>query len=130
MLSEQIFQEVIMDHYRNPRNFGKLENPDICFRDSNPACADVIEININVDGENIKEIKFNGQGCAISMATASMITEHVNKLDDVKNLDKEGVLEMLGIPLSGMRLKCALLPLKVLKCGVYKYLGENSENDS
>lgn len=131
MLSEEIFQEVIMDHYRNPRNFGNLINPDIKFRDSNPACADVIEININVKDENINVIKFCGQGCAICIASASMISERINgiSLEDVRNFNKEDLLDMLGIELSGMRIKCALLPLKVLKFGVYNYLGKEMQDD-
>src|SRR3989344_6854645 len=126
MNAEDMYQEIILDHYRNPKNFGTFENPTIHFRDTNPTCGDIIEIQVLVDKENkIKSIKFSGKGCAISQAAASMLTEEVKgkSLEDIKNLKKEDILEMLGIPLSGIRLKCALLSLKVLKVGVYSYLG-------
>jgi|SRR3989344_35693 len=132
MKSEEIYQEIILDYWRNPKNYGKLENPDISFRDTNPSCGDIIEIAIKIGKNNIIEnIKFNGSGCIISQVSASMLTELVkNKsLEDIKNLKKEEILNMLGIELSGMRLKCALLSLKVLKFGVYNYLGEENDRE-
>lgn len=131
MNSEQMYAEIILEYYRNPRNKGNLENPHICAKDSNPACGDIIEINANVNGNKIKDIKFNGKGCIISQASASLLTENINdkSIEDIKFLQKENILEMLGIPISPIRLKCALLPLKVLKLGVYKYLGEKFEEN-
>ena len=132
MLAEEIFQEAIMDNYRNPKNFGKLDNPEIKFKDSNPACADIIEIQIKTKDNKINEIKFSGGGCAISMASASMLTESVKgkNLKEIKRLSREDIISMLNIPLSGIRTKCAMLPLKVLKFGVYEYLGSKYDDDN
>ena len=126
MTAEDMYTEMILDLYRNPRNKGSLENAKIKARDVNPSCGDIIEINANVNGESIKEIRFNGKGCAISQASTELLLESVKgkNLVEVKNINKEQVLEMLGIPVSAFRLKCALLGLKVLKLGVYTYLGE------
>ncbi len=131
MNSEDMYAEVILDYYRNPRNKGSLENPNIHARDVNPVCGDIIEINANINGEKIREIKFNGKGCVISQASASLLTENlINKeVTEAKNLNKEDILGILGIPISPMRLKCALLPLKVFKLGLYKYLGEELEEN-
>lgn len=129
-----IYKEIILDYYKNPRNYGKLENPDIKAKDSNPLCGDEIEIQIKLDDrkERIEEIKFYGKGCAISQASASMLTEMVEgmKIEEIKKLSKEDILEMLGNPnLGPLRIKCALLGLKVLKLAVYSYLGEKLEKE-
>jgi nitrogen fixation NifU-like protein len=125
--SADIYKEIILDYYRHPRNYGKLEKFDIDAHDSNPLCGDEIEIQVGVgEDRTIKEIKFYGKGCAISQASASMLTELAKgkPLDWVKQLSKEDVLEMLGNPeLGPSRIKCALLGMKVLKTGVYGYLG-------
>jgi len=120
-----IYSEIILDYYRHPRNKGSLNNPKIKAKDSNPLCGDVVEIQIELDGDShVKDVKFNGQGCAISQASASMLTELVKgkSLDDVRKISKENVLSLIGGELSGVRMKCALLSLKVLKTGVYTYL--------
>jgi len=128
MNAAAMYQEIIMDCYRNPKNFGHLDHHDIKARDVNPSCGDVIEIQIQVDkdAKTIKDIRFSGQGCAISQAAMSMLSEKAmgQPLESVANLKKADVLEMLGIEISMMRLKCALLGLKVLKTGVYDYLGQ------
>jgi len=127
MSSADIYREIILDYYRNPRNFGRLEKFDIESRDTNPLCGDEIEIQIKVgEGQKIEEIKFLGKGCAISQASASMLTELAKgkQLGWVKQLSKEDVFRMLGNPdLGPSRVKCALLGMKVLKTGVYGYLG-------
>jgi nitrogen fixation protein NifU and related proteins len=127
MSSADIYRELILDYYRNPRNFGKLEKFDIDSRDTNPLCGDEIEMQIRVgDGKKIEEIKFTGKGCAISQASASMLTELAKgkQLDWVKEVAKEDVFKLLGDPeLGPSRVKCALLGMKVLKTGVYGYLG-------
>ncbi len=137
MSSADIYREIILDYYRNPRNFGKLEKFDIDAHDTNPLCGDEIEMQIKVgDGQKIEEIRFTGKGCAISQASASMLTELAKgkQLDWVKGVAKEDVFKMLGNPdLGPSRVKCALLGMKVLKTGVYGYLGaryEDSESDS
>ena len=127
MGSADIYREIILDYYRNPRNFGKIESPDIVLRESNPLCGDEIEIHVKFDGDKVKDIKFNGKGCAISQASASMLTEMVmgKSLEDMKKVGKEDILESLGLPnLGPARIKCALLSLKTLKLGVYSYLIE------
>ncbi len=127
MSSADIYRELILDYYRRPRNFGKLEKFDISARDTNPLCGDEVEMQIQVaDGGRIGEIKFLGRGCAISQASASMLTELAKDkdLEWVKLLSKDDVFHMLGDPdLGPARIKCALLGLKVLKTGVYGYLG-------
>ena len=121
-----VYSEIILDYYRHPRNKGALEHPNIKAKDSNPLCGDIIEMQLELDGNgSVKDVKFNGQGCAISQASASMLTELVKgrNLDDVRNISKEDILSLIGGQLSAVRLKCALLSLKVLKTGVYGYLG-------
>ncbi len=127
MGSADIYREIILDYYRNPRNFGKIDSPDITIRDSNPLCGDEIEIHMKFDGDKLKDIKFTGKGCAISQASASMLTEMVmgKSLEDVKKIDKQDILESLGLPnLGPARIKCALLSLKTFKLGVYSYLAD------
>ena len=118
---DTLYREEIMDHYKCPRNRGMLDPADISYEDSNPVCGDVIRIDLNVKENIVKEIRFSGKGCAISQAAASMLTEMVQdkNLDEVKKLGKEQILAALGIELGPVRLKCALLCLKVLKAGVY-----------
>jgi nitrogen fixation protein NifU and related proteins len=132
MSSADIYRELILDYYRNPRNFGKLEKFDIDARDTNPLCGDEIEIQIRVgEGKEIEDIKFVGKGCAISQASASMLTELAKgkKLDWVREVTKEDIFKMLGNPdLGPSRVKCALLGMKVLKTGVYGYLGAHYED--
>ena len=121
-----IYSEIILDYYRYPRNKGQLSSPQVKAKDSNPLCGDVIEIQMELDSDShVKDIRFNGQGCAISQASASMLTELVKgkSLDEVRKIAKEDVLSLIGGQLSAVRMKCALLSLKVLKTGLYTYLG-------
>ena len=121
MSVEQMYQENILDHYRNPRNFGQMDKPDADVNDYNPLCGDKIGIQLKINDNKIKEIKFYGSGCAISQASASMLTEEISgkTIQDILKLTKEDVLDLLGIEISYARLKCALLALKVLKMAVY-----------
>jgi len=132
MSSADIYREMILDYYRNPRNFGKLEKSDISAHDTNPLCGDEVDMQIRVGpGSKIEEIKFTGKGCAISQASASMLTELAKgkPLDWVKEVSKEDVLKMLGNPeLGPSRIKCALLGMKVLKTGVYGYIGSHYDD--
>ena len=131
MKLEEMYREIILDHYRHPHNYGELANADIKVKDSNPLCGDVITMQMNVNGGTIKDVKFVGRGCAISQASASLLTDFVKgkKIDEIKKLDKNDVLNLLGIEISYVRLKCALLSLKVLKSGLYSYLGEKLDED-
>ena len=127
MSSADIYREIILDYYRNPRNYGKIENPDISKRDSNPLCGDELEMHINIKDNKVSDVKFSGKGCAISQASASMLTELImgKDFDYVKKLTKEDILDNLGLPdLGPARIKCALLSLKVLKYCIYSYLSE------
>jgi nitrogen fixation protein NifU and related proteins len=126
-LSDDIYREIILDHYRNPRNKGKLSNADVSIHDSNPLCGDEIDIHLKVEKDKIKEIKFEGRGCAISQASASMLTEMVmdKPLTVVKDLTTKDVLENIGLMnLGPARIKCALLSLKVLKLGMVSYYAD------
>ena len=126
-MSDDIYREIILDHYRNPRNKGKIDNPDVVIHDSNPLCGDQIDIYLKVVEGQIKDIKFDGKGCAISQASASMLTEMVmdKPLTTAKDISKDEVLENIGLTnLGPARIKCALLSLKVLKMGIVKYYSD------
>ena len=125
-MSSDIYKDIILDYYRHPRNFGDLSEPDVRSKDSNPLCGDVIEMQIKVKDGKIDDLRFKGRGCAISQASASMLTELAKgkTLDEIKSLGKEDILSMLGIDPGPTRIKCALLGLKVIKLGVYGYLGQ------
>ncbi len=131
---EEFYRENILDHYRHPRNKGRLENPTYSHEEQNPLCGDVIRIDLHVTDDNvIDQVSFEGRGCAISQASASMLTEMIQgkTLDEVKNLGKEDILEALGIEVGPVRLKCALLSLKVLKAGAYglpDWTGEDEDH--
>jgi nitrogen fixation NifU-like protein len=115
---DDFYRDYILDHYRNPRNFGTLEKPDATAEDLNPLCGDQIRMDVAIaeDG-TVSDVKFSGKGCAISQASASMLTESIKgmKLEDVARLSKETVLENVGIGISPTRMKCAMLGLRVLK---------------
>jgi len=130
-MSSDIYKDIILDYYRHPRNFGDLPDPDVRSKDSNPLCGDVIEMQLRIRDGTIDDLRFKGRGCAISQASASMITELAKgkTLDEIKTLDKEDVLSMLGIDPGPTRIKCALLGLKVIKLGVYGYLGQAVTDD-
>lgn len=116
-----LYREQILDHYRNPRNNGTIEDADISYEDTNPLCGDRVRIDLKVEDDQIVDVKFSGRGCAISQAAASMLTEMVEggTLDDIRELTAQDVLDELGVPISPARIKCALLGLKVLKAGAY-----------
>ena len=114
------YREYILDHYRNPRNYGKLEDPDVHAEDSNPLCGDQLAMDMQVEGDRIKEVRFLGRGCAISQAAASMLSEMIEgkTVQEVVALGKDEVLEELGIAISPARTKCAFLSLRVLHRGL------------
>jgi nitrogen fixation NifU-like protein len=118
---DALYREAIIDHYKHPRRKGQLEQPDIHFHDHNPFCGDEITIELKVENGVVVDAAFDGRGCAISQATASMLMEDIvgKPIDELKELDKEAILEMLGIEIGPVRLKCALLSLKVLKAGIW-----------
>lgn len=117
-----MYREIILDHSKNPRHHGILDPADIDFEGHNPLCGDRLRLTLRVDDDNrITEIGWSGEGCAISQASASMLGERIlgKTLEEVRGIGKEEIFEMLGIPLSMNRVKCALLSLKVLKVGAY-----------
>jgi nitrogen fixation NifU-like protein len=129
---DDFYRELILDHYKNPRNFGTLDPHDISYEDDNPLCGDRIRIDLRVDEENrVTDVAFTGRGCAISQASASLLTEEIRgkTLDEIKQIGKDEILEMLGIELGPVRLKCALLSLKVLKAGAYGMKGWPGEGE-
>ena len=128
-MNSDMYQEVILDYYRNPRNKGALPHPDIVSHDVNTSCGDELTMQVLVKDNRIGNVRFDGKGCAISQAAASMLTEYAlgKSLSEVAKFNKEDVLRLISIPISCMRLKCALLGLKVLKLGVLEYLGEKLE---
>ena len=119
---DDLYRELIIDRYKNPHYRGELDPHDISFEDDNPVCGDHLRIDIRLDeNDRVTEAAFSGQGCAISQASADLLVESIigKSLDEIKALTKEDILDMLGIELGPVRLKCALLSLKVLKAGVY-----------
>lgn len=131
------YREYILDHYRNPRNYGTLERPDAHAEDSNPLCGDQLAIDLQIEGDRVTAVRFRGRGCAISQASASMLSEMIEgqPVADVVKLGKDDILEALGIPVSPARTKCAFLCLRVLHrglalAGVEKPAGEEDDADA
>ena len=129
---DDLYRQLIIDRYKNPLYRGSLEPHDIAFEDDNPLCGDHIRVELRLDGGGVvRDAAFEGHGCAISQASADLLLESVigKSVDDVKHLAKQDVLDLLGIDLGPVRLKCALLSLKVLKGGVYD-MGEGEASDA
>ena len=124
---DQLYREVILDHYKNPRHHGSLEGADAEAEGQNPLCGDevTVAVRFGADGETIDEMRFEGRGCAISQAATSMLTELVEgrKAADVAVLDKQELLDEIAIQLTPIRLKCAMLGLTTLKVALHKAKG-------
>ena len=122
---DQLYREVILDHYKNPRSHGLLDAPDVQAEGQNPLCGDEVTVSLRFDGDTISEVGFEGRGCAISQAATSMLTEIVQgkTADEVARMPKEELLDEIGIPLTPVRLKCAILGLGVLKVALHKGKG-------
>ena len=130
---DDFYREEILEHYTHPHNYGTLEQADISHEESNPLCGDRIrfDIQLDEDGETVKDVRFSAVGCAISKASASMLTDLLigQTLDEIRALTNEDVVDELGIDLGPVRLKCALLPLKVVKVGAYGLDGWQAEEE-
>ena len=123
-MAETIYQENILDHYKNPRNSGRIEGASVIHHEYNPLCGDKLEMFLVIDeNKRIADVKIHPNGCAISVASASMLSEEIKgkHIDELKKMAKERILEMLGIPISPVRLKCALLSLDTLKNSILIY---------
>ena len=115
---DDLYRENLLEHYKQPRNFGELPDADLEFEDNNPLCGDELTVEIRTDGNGkIEDLRFSGHGCAISQASASMTSDEIKgmTIDELLKLDRQYVLDLLGIQISATRMKCALLTLKVLK---------------
>ena len=127
-LGSDMYRQQILDHYKNPRNYGELEDPDFTHVGENPSCGDTIRIDVQLDdaGETVEAVRFTGDGCAISMASASMLSErlHGMAVDELDGLDTDDVTEMLGVDISPMRVKCAVLGRQVAQDGAKIHRGE------
>ncbi len=124
--------ETILDHYRNPRNYGELKDATVKVRDTNPLCGDVVEVYLKISNDGrIEKATFKGRGCAISQASASMLIESIQnkQLEDIIKLNKQDIFNMLGMEVGPARIKCALLSLKALKIAVYGFLGKKLDTE-
>jgi nitrogen fixation NifU-like protein len=131
---DELYRETILDHSRNPRHRGTLETPDFTYEDSNPLCGDRIRMDVRVEGGVIADARFSGQGCAISQASADLLCDEVigRTLDEAKRISRDDVIELLGIELGPVRMKCGMLALKTLKAGMYgidRWPGEEDEQE-
>jgi len=128
---DDLYRDYILDHYKNPRNFGDLPDATNRYSDNNPLCGDELTIALKVVDDRVEDVKFTGKGCAISQASASMLTEQVKgkTLDEIKAIDREAVLENLGITISPARIKCAMLSLKTLKGSAWGLTGWPGESE-
>lgn len=123
-MTDDMMMEQILDHYKYPHNKGKIEHPDIQNKEKNPSCGDEIEITATLnDKKELTDIKFDGHGCAISQAAISLLTDEIkgNNVEEIMKVGKEQVLELLGLDIAPMRIKCAMLGLRVLQRGILKH---------
>ncbi len=128
-MTDSIYREIILDHYKNPRNKGTLDPHDFTAEDVNPLCGDEIRIDLRFTDGIVSDVKFEGRGCAVSQASASILTEMIEgkSLQELKALTKDDLLEEIGIPVSPARLKCVLLSLNVLRASLNGAGGEAVE---
>ena len=132
-MGSDMYRQQILDHYKNPRNYGEIPEPTFSHVGENPSCGDTIRIDVKLedDGETIEYVSFTGDGCAISQASASMLSQRLPgvTLDELEAMDRDDVVEMLGVDISPMRIKCAVLAEKVAQDGAKIYEGELEDID-
>lgn len=121
MTMNELGLEILLDHYKDPRNFGHLEDPDAVHEEGNPSCGDQIRMELKLKDDRVEDVRFSGKGCAISQAAASMLTEEIKgkPLSEIRKMGKREMLDLLGVEVNPMRLKCALLALKVVKGALF-----------
>jgi nitrogen fixation NifU-like protein len=124
---DDMYREIILEHNKHPHNAGTLEHPDVSHEDNNPLCGDRVRIDLQIESGIITDVRFQGRGCAISQASASLLTDEIKgkPVEAIAAFSKDDMLDLIGIPLdkNPVRIKCALLALKTLKAGVYEYIG-------
>lgn len=120
---DELYRQVLLEHYKKPKNFGSIQNPDVKHKESNPTCGDVIEMYLSIKDEKVTDIKFQGSGCVICMASASMLTEFLQDktINEIKKLDRDNVMDIINIELDHVRIKCATLSLHAVKNGLNDY---------
>jgi nitrogen fixation NifU-like protein len=133
-MGSDMYRQQILDHYKNPRNYGELEEPTFSHLGHNPSCGDELEFDVVLadDDETIERVAFRGDGCAISQASASMLSERLpgTTLDEVEEMDRDDVIDMLGVDISPMRVKCAVLAEKIVQDGAEIYEGETDVDET
>jgi len=133
MSGSDMYRQQILDHYKNPRNYGEMADPDFSHVGENPSCGDTIQVDVALadDDETIEQVAFSGDGCAISQAAASLLTEKLpgTSIDELQAMDTDDVVDMLGVDISPMRIKCAVLARQVAQDGSKLYRGEIDEKD-
>ena len=127
-MGSDMYRQQILDHYKNPRNYGELSEPTFTHEGVNPSCGDELEFDVTLedDGETVEHVAFRGDGCAISQASASMLSQKLPgmTLAEIEELDRDDVVDMLGVDISPMRIKCAVLAEKIVQDGAEIYEGE------
>lgn len=116
----EAFRERVLEHYKHPRNFGVLEPADVDVEEDNPLCGDTVRVTLRLSGGRIEDVRFEGRGCAISLASASLLSERIKgrTVEEILALSRDEIVAMLGIPVSPVRLKCALLPHAAIARGL------------
>jgi nitrogen fixation NifU-like protein len=131
-MMDDLYRQYILDHFRDPRNYGAIEDADIHAADTNPLCGDRIAFDLKLQDGRVKEVRFSGRGCAISQASASMLSEKIEgaSLEELRALTPQDVFDMLGVEIGPARQRCALLSLRVLHQGIGgKYTGRMDDDD-
>lgn len=126
-VGEGIYRENILDHYKNPHNNGEIKDAEIKFTENNPLCGDVITVNLKLNDRKVKDVKFRGRGCAISQSAISMLSDEIKgkSLEEIKNIKREDIVNMLGIDIGVVRTKCATLGIVAIKNGIKEFEGKN-----
>ena len=133
MSGSDMYRQQILDHYKNPRNYGEMEDPDFSHVGENPSCGDTIQVDVQLadDDETIEAVSFTGDGCAISQAAASLLTKELpgKSIEELQEMDTDDITELLGVDISPMRIKCAVLARQVAQDGAKLHRGELDEKD-